>query len=163
MALVVELVIGQFQFVETYNLTHPRLTGSRRIGMNVDARRDRRICVSRNHPLWAVVHVPLKNSENKFHTAAENVHKHRAARHKLTRYEFVFTAVVAWPSGPGGHAPKRASQKAEVNMSTKSWSAICGDGYFKMFIIIFAFWNTKCQTVSVIFSLKRLKQAQLVT
>ncbi len=58
MALVIELVIGHFEFVEAYNLAHPRLTGSRRIRMNVDARRDWRVGVTRYHPLRAVVHVP---------------------------------------------------------------------------------------------------------
>lgn len=58
MALVVELIIGQFEFVEAYNLAHPRLTGSRRIRMDVDARRDRRVGVTRYHPLRAVVDVP---------------------------------------------------------------------------------------------------------
>jgi len=60
MALVVELVIGQFEFVEAYNLAHPRLTGSRRIRMDVDAWRDRRVGVPRNHPLRAMVHVPFE-------------------------------------------------------------------------------------------------------
>lgn len=58
MALVVELVIGQFEFVEAYNLAHPRLTGSRGIRMDVDSWRDRRVGVTRYHPLRAVVHVP---------------------------------------------------------------------------------------------------------
>lgn len=58
MALVVELVIGQFEFVEAYNLAHPRLTGSRRIRMDVDPWRDRRVGVTRYHPLRAVIHVP---------------------------------------------------------------------------------------------------------
>lgn len=64
MALVVELVIGQLEFVEAYNLAHPRLTGSRRVGMNVDTRRDRRIGVTRYHPLRAVVHVPWKGKKS---------------------------------------------------------------------------------------------------
>lgn len=40
MALVVQLVIGQFEFVEADDLSHPRLPGSRGVRMDVHARWD---------------------------------------------------------------------------------------------------------------------------
>lgn len=35
MALVIQLVIGQFEFVEANDLSHPRLTRSRRVRVDV--------------------------------------------------------------------------------------------------------------------------------
>ena len=65
MSLVGQLVGGQFEFVETYHLTHPRLTGGRRVRVNVNPWRHRRIRVSCYHPLRAVVHVPSLPQKSK--------------------------------------------------------------------------------------------------
>lgn len=40
MALVVQLVIGQFEFVEANDLSHPRLAGSGRVRVDVHTRWD---------------------------------------------------------------------------------------------------------------------------
>lgn len=58
MSLVIQFVIGQFEFVEADHLTHPRFTGSRRVGVDVYTRRHWGVRISRDHPLGAVVHVP---------------------------------------------------------------------------------------------------------
>lgn len=60
MALVIQLIVGQFEFVEAYDLTHPCLTRSRRIRVDVHTWWDGRISVSCHHPLGTVVHVSIK-------------------------------------------------------------------------------------------------------
>lgn len=58
MPLVVQFVVGQFQLVKADHLTHPRLSRSRGVRVDVDPGRHRRVRVPRHHPLRAVVHVP---------------------------------------------------------------------------------------------------------
>lgn len=60
MALVIQLVVGQFELVEANDLSHPRLARSRRVRVDVHARRDGRIRISCHHPLGTVVHVSIK-------------------------------------------------------------------------------------------------------
>lgn len=57
MSLIVQFVVGQFQFVEADHLPHPGLSGGRRIWVNVDSGRHWGVCVTCYHPLRAVVHV----------------------------------------------------------------------------------------------------------
>jgi len=57
-SLVVQLVVGQFQFVEADHLTHPRLSGGGGVGVDVHSGGHRGVGVPRYHPLGAVVHVP---------------------------------------------------------------------------------------------------------
>ena len=49
-SVVVELVVGEFEFVEGDGLFHPLTPASRRLGMNVDPRRGDRIRLSGHHP-----------------------------------------------------------------------------------------------------------------
>lgn len=64
-ALVVHLVVGEFDAVEADHLPHPRLSGTRRVRVHVEARRDTRVVsVSSHHPLRAVVHVPVGPEDN---------------------------------------------------------------------------------------------------
>ena len=58
MSLVVQFVIGQFEFVEADHLPHPRLPGRGGVRVDVDPRGHRGVRVPRHHPLGAVVHVP---------------------------------------------------------------------------------------------------------
>lgn len=59
MSLVVHLVVGEFDAVEADDLTHPRLTGARRVRVHVEPRGDAgMVRVPGHHPLRAVVHVP---------------------------------------------------------------------------------------------------------
>ena len=62
-ALVVQLVVGQFQLVEADHLAHPRLSRGRGVRVDVDSGRHRRVGVPRYHPLGAVVHVPSEVRE----------------------------------------------------------------------------------------------------
>lgn len=62
MPLVIQLVVGEFELVKADHLPHPRVPWGQRIWVDVDPRRNRRVCVSRHHPLGAVVHIPRKHS-----------------------------------------------------------------------------------------------------
>ena len=57
--LLIKLIIGQFDFVEGYYLSHPILTKSGRIGVNVHAAWHRRVCISRHYPLRTVISVSV--------------------------------------------------------------------------------------------------------
>lgn len=50
MAVVVGEVVCQLQFVERHDLLHPMAPPCGRIGMNVDSRRHRRVCLARHRP-----------------------------------------------------------------------------------------------------------------
>lgn len=58
MSLVVQLVVGEFELVEADHLPHPGVSRGQRVRVDVGPRGDGGVCVSRHHPLGAVVHVP---------------------------------------------------------------------------------------------------------
>lgn len=58
MSLVVQLVVGQFQLVETDDLPHPGVSRGQRVRVDVGPRGHRGVGVPGHHPLGAVVHVP---------------------------------------------------------------------------------------------------------
>lgn len=60
MALVVQFIIGQLEFVEANDLAHPCLTRSRRVWVDVHTWWYGRIRISCHHPLGTVVHVSIK-------------------------------------------------------------------------------------------------------
>lgn len=68
MSLVIQLVVGQFEFVETDHLTHPGLSWSRGVWVDVDPGGHGGVCVPCHHPFGAVVDVPSpfkhRRSEN---------------------------------------------------------------------------------------------------
>lgn len=63
MSLVVQLVVGEFEFVEADHLSRPGVSGGQGVGVDVRPRRDRGVGVACHHPLRAVVHIPAGGEE----------------------------------------------------------------------------------------------------
>lgn len=59
MPLLIKLVIGQFDFIEGYYLSHPIFTKSGRIRVNVHAAWHWRVSISRHYPLRTVIGVSV--------------------------------------------------------------------------------------------------------
>lgn len=57
MSLVIQLVVGEFEFVEADHLPHPGVSRGWRVRMDVNPRRNRGIRVAGDHPFRTVVHV----------------------------------------------------------------------------------------------------------
>lgn len=59
MAFVVQLVVGEFHAIEADDLTHPCLSRTRRVRVNIEPGSDAWVvCIPGYHPLRAVIHVP---------------------------------------------------------------------------------------------------------
>lgn len=57
-SLVVQLVVGELQLVETDHLPHPGVSRGQRVRVDVSPRGNGGVGVPCHHPLGAVVHVP---------------------------------------------------------------------------------------------------------
>lgn len=62
-SLVIQLVVGEFELVETDHLPHPGVSWGQRVRVDVGPRRHRGVGVSCNHPLGAVVHIPARQDK----------------------------------------------------------------------------------------------------
>lgn len=58
MALVVQLIVSEFEFVEADHLPHPGVSRGQGVWVDVDPRGHGGVRVPRHHPLGAVVHIP---------------------------------------------------------------------------------------------------------
>ena len=74
--LLIKLIIGQFDFVEGYYLSHPILTKSGRIGVNVHAAWHRRVCISRHYPLRTVISVSVDLRQHYYISQKNAAHSH---------------------------------------------------------------------------------------
>ena len=55
MSVLVEVVVGQLQLVESDRLLQPVGSGSRAVRVNVQPSRHMWLCLARDHPFWVVV------------------------------------------------------------------------------------------------------------
>lgn len=79
MSLLIKLVIGQFDFIERNNLSHPLLAKRGRIRVNIHAAWHGRVSVSRHNPLGTVIRVPVDDvitELNVVHTYIVSVFRH---------------------------------------------------------------------------------------
>lgn len=58
MPLIVQLVVGEFEFIEADHLPHPGVPGGQGVGVDVNPGGDGRVGVPGHHPLRAVIDVP---------------------------------------------------------------------------------------------------------
>lgn len=155
MALVVQLVVGQLEFVKANDLSHPRLTRSRRVRVDVHTWGYGWIRISCHHPLGTVVHISLKYKKRE-----REREKNMPVRINPTQttdlcstFEescaFVWATFVAWPSDPKGYTPKRAAQKGSQchhTICTDQWSVCLSKclyvHHFSALIYVLSFVST---------------------
>jgi len=63
-SLVVQLIVGEFEFVEADHLPHPGVSRGQRVWVDVDPWRHGGVCISCHHPLGAVVHIPARKDHS---------------------------------------------------------------------------------------------------
>lgn len=65
MAFVIHIIVGEFYTIEANHLSHPVLSGTWRVRVDIQMRGDTwMICVSSHHPLRAVVYIPKTGDNN---------------------------------------------------------------------------------------------------
>lgn len=65
MAFVIQIIVGEFYTIEANHLSHPVLSRTRRVRVDIQMRGDTwMICVSSHHPLRAVVYIPEIEDNN---------------------------------------------------------------------------------------------------
>ncbi len=65
MAFVIHLIVGEFYPIKADDLSHPGLSGRRRVQVDIQTRRNTgMIRVSSHHPLRTVVHIPDTGDSN---------------------------------------------------------------------------------------------------
>lgn len=72
MALVVQLIVGEFEFVEADHLPHPGVSRGQGVWVDVDPRGHGGVRVPRHHPLGAVVHIPGRHTHTVTDVSAPN-------------------------------------------------------------------------------------------
>lgn len=65
MALIIKLIVGQFEFIKTDNLPHPGVSRCQWVRVNIDPRRHRSVGISGYHPLGAVIHIPGRSKDGR--------------------------------------------------------------------------------------------------
>lgn len=84
MALVIQLIVGQFEFIKTDNLPHPGVSRGQWIRMNVNPWGHRGIGIARYHPLGAVIHVPDRYKNGGKFYDLKKATNHNTTQHNTT-------------------------------------------------------------------------------
>lgn len=59
MSLIVQFVVGEFEFVKADHLSHPCVSWGQRVRVDVDPWRNWRVGITSHHPFWAVIHISV--------------------------------------------------------------------------------------------------------
>ena len=65
MSLLIEVVIGEFEFMECARLLHPVGAGRRGVGMDVEPAGHVGFCLTRHYPLRVMISVGSRKSQGK--------------------------------------------------------------------------------------------------
>lgn len=85
MSLIIQFIVGQFEFVETDHLSHPSVSRSQRIRVYINSWGDRGISIASHHPLGAMIHISDREREREFRDRCREGVQHPENKQKQKR------------------------------------------------------------------------------